>query len=312
MTSFLLNLLFNIIALFHEEPHLHVKLNTHCAHNIISVARARRRRRMRLSGAHSVGTTIHIVGLLWLSWATQQVRSWAWGPYNDDWRKHHEPPTAGSANAVYRVVLPRNGTIGPTWSGNSSGGGGTATGTGTIPLSTWSPSTWSNATANASTTTTMDTNCGVTSPLYTLQVSGADGFAFDEWWLKLSGNSILFTPQKEKATSFGVNSDTWHLCIPRSSSTQSRAGKLPLVAIVETRLDQGPLYFLDANRTAGHQPEYEPIVCDSLEDGNGLSCSWDGVNIWSGCGMQLELGSGLEGTVGNLNCSNISLNAFRI
>lgn len=309
MTSPLLfELFFNIICFIHDDSHLAAKLKTVCARNIICVARARRR--MRLSDARGAGITIHIACLLWLSWATQQVQAWAWGPYNDDWRKHHEPQNAGAH--MYHVVLPRNGTA-PTFSGNSSSNGtrtATGTGTGTIPLSTWSPTTLTNTTNSS--TTSIDKTCGVSSPLYMLQVSGADGFTFNEWWLKLSGNMILFTSQKAKATSFGVNSDTRHLCIPRSSATQSRAGTLPLIAIVETRLDQGPLYFLDANRSEAYESEYEPIVCESLEDGSGLSCSWDGASTsgWSGCGMQLELGSVLEGTDGNLNCSSISLNAF--
>lgn len=317
MTSLLpfVKLLFNLLCFLHDEPfsyHITANLNSPCARNVINVARARRR--MHLSAARNTTTTtstIHLVCLLWLSWASQLVRSWAWGPYNDDWKRHIAPQNAAN---MYRVVLPRSNSTASTFfsTGNStkigSNGTATGTGTGTVPLSTWTPPTYTNTT-NTSSTTKVDTTCGVSSPLYTLQISGADGYTFNEWWLKLSGNSVLFTSHKEKATSFGVNSDTKHLCIPRSSATQSRAGQLPLIAIVETRLDQGPLYFLDANRTANHKPDYEPIECDSLQDGGVLSCSWDGASIWSGCGLQLELGAG-DGTDGTLNCSSIILNAF--
>lgn len=319
MTSLLLlvKLLFNALSLLHDEPFLLVyciatSLNTPCARNIVNIARARRRMHLSIDTRRTTTTwsTMHLLCLLWLSWATQQVYSWAWGPYNDDWKRHIAPQNAAN---MYRVVLPRsNSTASSAFfsTGNSTtpGSNGTATGTGTVPLSTWTPPTYTNTT-NSSTTTTIDTTCGVSSPLYTLQISGADGYTFNEWWLKLSGNSLLFTSQKEKATSFGVNSDTKHLCIPRSSATASRAGKLPLIAILETRLDQGPLYFLDANRTANYEPDYEPIECDSLEDGGVLSCSWDSANIWSGCGLQLELGAG-DTTDGTLNCSSITLNAF--
>lgn len=268
---------------------------------------------MRLSGS---ATTMRIVGLVWLSWAAQQARSWAWGPYNDDWKKHIQSRDAAVAAGMYRVVLPRNDTAPAfyaTGNSSSSSTNGTlraaTTGTATVPLSTWTPPKYTNTTTNSSTTTHVDTDCGVSSPLYTLQISGADGFTFNEWWLKLSGNSVLFTSQKEKASSFGVNSDTQHLCLPRSSATQNRAGKSPLIAIVETRLDQGPLYFVDANRTLAYEDEYEPIVCNGLVDGGQLSCAWDTARTWSGCGLQLELGSGQDND-GTLNCSSISLNAF--
>lgn len=267
---------------------------------------------------------MYLVSLLWLAWTAHQVRAWAWGPYNDDWRKH-VAPRAEPAGQMYRVVLPRAGdgtTTGAAMfydTGNSSSSTNgtirsTATGTGTIPLSTWSPPKYTNSTLNTTNTTTtkIDTSCGVSSPLYALQITGADGFTFNEWWLKLSGNMVLFTSQKTKATRFGVNSDTKYLCIPRSAATSST--QLPLVAIVETRLDQGPVYFLDANRTANYEPDYEPIVCGGLDEGGSLSCAWDNrANVWSGCGLQLELGSpgvGNSTQDGNLNCSSISLQAF--
>lgn len=298
-------ILFHILCFLHDESHLCIRLTTGlCAPNIINVTRARRR--MRLSSSAG-STTIHLVCLLWLSWAAHQVRSWAWGPYNDDWRKHVAPQ---DASHMYRVVLPRgNGTTAAAMfygTGNSSsstlGVNGSSTATNTTTTTTTTNST-----------TKIDTSCGVSSPLYTLQLSGADGFTFDEWWLKLSGNMLLFTSQKEKATQFGVNSDTKHLCIPRSSSTTAQSRTL--IAIVETRLDQGPLYFLEATRSPNYQPEYEPIVCDSLEEGGLLSCSGESdqsANLWSGCGLQLELGSSELGATqdGNLNCSRISLHAF--
>lgn len=297
------HVLFHLLCFLHDELHLCVRLTPSlCAPSIISVARARRRMRLSFSTG---STTIHLVCLLWLSWAAHQVRSWAWGPYNDEWRKHVAPQ---DASHMYRVVLPRgNGTTAAAMfygTGNSSSGG---------TLGVNSSSTATNNTTITNSTTKIDTSCGVSSPLYTLQLSGADGFTFDEWWLKLSGNMLLFTSQKEKATQFGVNSDTKHLCIPRSSSNTVQPR--PLIAIVETRLDQGLLYFLEANRSVNYQPEYEPIVCDSLEEGGLLSClgkNDQSANVWSGCGLQLELGSSeLSATQnGNLNCSRISLFAF--
>lgn len=142
-----------------------------------------------------------------------------------------------------------------------------------------------------------------TSP--TFSGNGADGAAFDNWWLKLSGDRVLFTSQKEKASEFGVNTGTQHLCIPQ-------AGRLPRIAIVETRLDVSPLYLLDANFSRGYAPEYEPVTSHSVDsDGAQLACSYGSTTIWSGCGLQLQLGSG-QGTDGTLNWSSVTLNAVDI
>ncbi|KAI3394842.1 hypothetical protein diail_2179 [Diaporthe ilicicola] len=253
--------------------------------------------RMRPSTCSS---TLPLISLLWLALTVHLAQSYGWGPYDNEWRKHIQP--VHHPELVYRVVVPRNGST-PTFSGNGTLTRPGTNATGSIPLSTARPTP---VVANSS----LDTSCGETSPLYNLQISRADGSIFNGWWLKLSGDMALFTSQKEKATGFGVNHATKHLCIPK-------AGKFPLIAIVETRLDIGPLYFLDANVSTGYRPDYEPIECDSLGGGGSqLSCVQGGMTTWSGCGMQLELGSELNsnGTdfSGNLNCSSIALNAFQV
>lgn len=243
-------------------------------------------------------STLPLISLLWLALAVHLAQSWGWGPYDSEWRKHVQPVHHPHAELVYRVVVPRNGST-PTFSGN--GTYTRANATGAIPLGTSRPAPVANS--------SLDTSCGEDSPLYNLQASRADGSIFNGWWLRLSGNQALFTSQKEKATGFGVNRGTKHLCIPK-------AGNLPLIAIVETALDIGPLYFLDANFSTGYRPEYEPVVCDSLGgDGSQLSCSQDRKAAWSGCGLQLELGAGPisngTGGAGGQNCSSIALNAFQ-
>lgn len=244
--------------------------------------------------------------LLWLAWATQSAQAWAFGPYNDDWKaelqqqQHHAAPPAQPL--VYRVVRPRNGTA-PTFGGNGTYTTGRTNATGAAPLST----STSTPTPVANSSTGIDTSCGTTSPLYTLQVvPAADGSPFDNWWLALSGNSVLFTPRRDKATAFGVNAGTGHLCVPRD-------GHLPLVAIVETRLDTSPLYFLDSNFSTNYQPEYQPVVCKSLGGGGSLACALEDLTSWSGCGLQLGLGSGQDnaGGFGSLNCSSITLGASK-
>lgn len=256
--------------------------------------------RMRPSTTTCSGSTLPLISLLWLALAVHLAQSWGWGPYDSEWRKHIQPPAVHHPELVYRVVVPRNGST-PTFSGN-----GTtflrANATGSVPLSTARPTP---PVANSS----IDTSCGKESPLYNLQISRADGSIFNGWWLKLSGNQALFTSQKDKATGFGVNRGTKHLCIPKAGRD------FPLIAIVETRLDLGPLYFLDANFSTGYRPEYEPVVCDSLGDGSQLSCAQGKSTQWSGCGMQLELGTGTvsnsTGGAGSQNCSSIALNAFQ-
>lgn len=241
-------------------------------------------------------STLPLFSLLWLALTVHIAQSYGWGPYDSKWREHIKP--VRRPELVYRVVVPRNGST-PTFSGN-----GTsitrANATGAIPLTTARPTPVANS--------SIDTSCGEDSPLYNLQVSRADGSIFNGWWLKLSGNQALFTSQKEKATGFGVNPGTKHLCIPKATN-------FPLIAIVETRLDVGPLYFLDANFSTGYRPDYEPVVCNNLGDGSQLSCSQGRSTTWSGCGMQLELGPGSvsNGTGGasGQNCSSIALNAFQ-
>lgn len=234
--------------------------------------------------------TLSTICLLFLSWATQSVEAWVWGPYSDQWRDQRE---AASQPLMYRIVLPRNGTA-PTYSGNATDSRPHATGS--VPLSTSRPTPLTNSSV-------LDATCGTTSPLFPLQVSGAEGTMFNNWWLKMSGNSVLFTSQKEQATAFGVNSATQHLCLPQT-------GRLPLIAIVEARLDTGPLYFLNANFSKTYEPDYEPITCNDITgNGSQLTCSGGNGTAWSGCGMQLELGTG-QGTNGVLNCSRISLNAM--
>lgn len=241
-------------------------------------------------------STLPLLSLLWLALLVHLAQSWGLGPYDKEWRKHIQP--VHHPELVYRVVVPRNGST-PTFSGN--GTYTRANATGAIPLSTARPTPVANS--------SLDTSCGEDSPLYNLQVSRADGSIFNGWWLKLSGNQALFTSQKEKATGFGVSQGTKHLCIPKATN-------FPLIAIVETRLDLGPIYFLDANFSTGYRPDYEPVVCDSLGDGSQLSCSQGRRTTWSGCGLQLELGSGSisNGTTGGAsgqNCSSIALNAFQ-
>lgn len=286
------------------------------------------------------------------SWAAPSAQ-YAWGPYNDDWKnyivKPAAPPTTTTTptptesrpRLMYRAGggSGNNGTT-PSFGGNGTYygyGGANATGTGSgffslsPALSTSAPTAAnltgsSNATTISSNSSTIDTTCGITSPLYTLQVTStssgsgsakndsgaASSSSFDGWWVRLSGNSVLFTSQEAKATGFGVNAGTGHLCVPRRTGTGAGAKQRPpLIAIVETRLGTGPVWFLGADRLDGYEPEYEPVVCKGVGGGSKLTCSWGDMNGWSGCGLQLALGDGEGRTDGSLNCSSISVSASR-
>lgn len=247
----------------------------------------------------SCGHAAPLIGLLWLGFASYLAQAWAWGPYNNEWKNHRD---LTSAELVHRAALhPRSGTAQPSFSGNGTYATG-ANATGTMPLSTSRPSPVANS--------SLDTSCGESAPLFNIQVSQeADGSAvsFGGWWLKLSGDMVLFTSQREKSTGFGVNQGTRHLCVPQ-------AGRLPRIAIVETGLDTSPLYLLDANFSKGYQPEYEPLVCGGLVgNGSQLTCGQGSRTDWFGCGLQLEIGAdlGSNGTEAGLACSGVALHAFQ-
>lgn len=319
------------------------------------------------------GLPLAALTVLWLSWAVPSAQ-WAWGPYNDDWKKHIRSNNDKPAPSMevqppplmYRVaVLPRNDSSSP---GGLLGGGGNGTShyygwtnattddtgsnntttAGVLPPSlngtsvSWNSSssisissnhnnniTASNIT-NTTTTTPLDTTCGVQSPLFALQVqsstpgntSSEASTPFDGWWLRVSGNTVLFTSQQAKATAFGVNggggstttTEGHHLCIPPRAGGGGRATK-PLIAVVETRRASSPLYFLDPDYAEGFQPEYEPLVCGGGGGGGGseLACARADLTGWAACGMQLEIGSGRDGaTEGGLNCSSVTLNVFKL
>lgn len=318
------------------------------------------------------GLPLAALTVLWLSWAVPSAQ-WAWGPYNDDWKKHIRSNNDKPAPSMevqppplmYRVaVLPRNDSSSPgvLLGGGSNGtshyygwtnattddtGSNNTTTAGVLPPSlngtsvSWNSSssisisnpsniTASNITNTTTTTTPLDTTCGVQSPLFALQVqsstpgntSSEASTPFDGWWLRVSGNTVLFTSQQAKATAFGVNSgggagstttttEGHHLCVPPRAGGGGRATK-PLIAVVETRLASSPLYFLDPDYAEGFQPEYEPLVCGG-GGGSELACARADLTGWAACGMQLEIGSGRDGaTEGGLNCSSVTLNVFKL
>lgn len=255
------------------------------------------RMRPPLSCSH----TAPLVGLLWLGFACYLAQAWAWGPYNsnsnsnnNEWKSYGGLDTPA---LMHRAALPA-----PSYSVNSNSTHTTgANATGAVPLSTARPS--------AATNSSLDTCGGETFNVQVSQEAADDEGSgmFNGWWLKLSGDMVLFTSQRARATGFGVDRGTRHLCVPR-------AGQLPRIAVVETGLDTSPLYLLDANFSKGYQPEYEPLVCSSLAgNASQLTCGQGSRTDWSGCGLQLEIGAGSysNATEGGLSCSGVALHAFQ-
>lgn len=273
------------------------------------------------------------ISLLWLSWATLSAQ-WAWGPYNDDWKQHiRSPPPALDQDEppprlMYRVALPRNGTS-PTLASNGTTYYGLANATGVrLPpgLSTSTPSfanssSIANTTSTNSSTTAIDSTCGVTSPLFALRANylsntttttNSSSNPTEGWWLRLSGSMILLTSKRERATGFGVNSRTGHLCVPRTDPSGMQRSLAPLIAVVETRRASSPLYFLEGDFAERFEPEYEPVTCGALRGGSRLGCARGDLTRWSGCGLQVEIGSGGGVSSGGLDCEGVSLSAFRM
>ena len=127
---------------------------------------------------------------------------------------------------------------------------------------------------------------------------------FDGWYLKTSGNMILFTSEQERASSFSVEG-SGHLCAVGSLGDQG----YPEIAAVEAReeLTASAIYLLDGKIVQNLEPEYQPAVC-SVDSGQ-LTCQQDTWKTLLGCGLQLDLGAG-PGAVGGQNCTGITLSTI--
>jgi hypothetical protein len=193
--------------------------------------------------------------------------------------------------AVPKVVLPRNGTA-PTFLSNGTRTASNTTATGTSP-------------AVPSKTEVVDTSCGETATPFAVKVVQPGGL-FDGWFLKVSGNGLLFTSVESLATKFSVEG-SGHLC-PIGFAGQDGYPAISVVENLENRTDTpgSDVWLMDSKVLHDRgEPAYAPVSC-AVGTGQ-LICIEDGLTQWVGCGLQLALANGAAVNVNGLNCSSVVL-----
>lgn len=132
---------------------------------------------------------------------------------------------------------------------------------------------------------------------------GQPGGFFDGWYLKVSGDGILFTSSANYSSQFSVEG-SGHLCAIGYVGESGNAA----VAVVETRGDGSAVYLIDGQMALDLEPEYKSLNCSV---GDGLACAEGAMKNWVGCGMQLDLSSqaGDGVVVDTFNCTSVTLTA---
>ena len=189
-----------------------------------------------------------------------------------------------------KVVLPRDGVplVFLAANGTAASGVANATGTGTAssPTTTFEP----------------DTSCGE-SGSFTMKLS-QKGVHWDGWYLKSSGNGILFTSEADKATKFSVES-TGHLCVVGKGTEETG----PYIAGIEGKngKSSSPVWFMGTAFVEDQMPFFKPLSCD--KGSGGLTCAQGDMERWIGCGLQLAI-TELDGDtvpLNGLDCTSLSL-----
>ncbi|KAH9432194.1 hypothetical protein MCOR02_006899 [Pyricularia oryzae] len=184
-----------------------------------------------------------------------------------------------------------------------------ATGTSSARFSnTTDPARWRNNTmprftnTSTSTTATIDKTCGETSTPFAIKVA-QDGGTINDWFLRLSGNSVLFTSQSSRSSRFAVGG-SGRLCAVGAKGPLDNA----VVAVVENKTDMAtsPLWFVDGGLVANLTARgYAELNCTSGE--GTLSCAYNDMSNWLGCGLQLGLSTGDGGDFEGIKCQGVSL-----
>lgn len=128
---------------------------------------------------------------------------------------------------------------------------------------------------------------------------------FDDWFLKLSGDAILFVPDSATATQFSVEG-SGHLCAVGSLGTQGNA----IIAIAENATDitGSGVYFIDPEVLEDiDELGYAALQCEVGAD--ALSCSEGAKEFWVGCGLGLDITSDGDGSaeIGGWDCTGVTL-----
>ena len=158
---------------------------------------------------------------------------------------------------------------------------------------------------NASTPSpTLDRTCGETTTPFSVQVAQPGGM-FDGWYLKLSGDAIIFTQSQDLSTQFSVEG-SGHLCAVGQAGTQGNA----LIAVAEnaTEVTGGTVYFIDPKVLEDiGKLGYAALECGSPSE--TLACAQGEMRFWVGCGLVLDITSDGDGNaeIGGLNCMGLDL-----
>ena len=154
---------------------------------------------------------------------------------------------------------------------------------------------------------TIDRNCGESTAHFAVQVTQPGG-KLDGWYLKLSGDAIIFTPSQELSTQFSVE-DNGHLCPIGHVGTHGNA----VIAIAEnaTEITGGAVYFIDPEVLEDiDELGYAALECEL--DGEALACVQGHKRYWVGCGLGLDITSvgDRETDIGGMDCTAITLTRF--
>ncbi|KAK0639664.1 hypothetical protein B0T16DRAFT_247024 [Cercophora newfieldiana] len=173
---------------------------------------------------------------------------------------------------------------------------------------------WPNSTLRASNTSTptptstpvpYPTTCGEENPPFHIQIASTDS-PFNNWYISLVGNSLLFVSNLTTAGNFSVE-PSGRLCAVGHLDSDG----IPAVAAVERRVGVGPVWLLRKRTVEGLEGDYGVLSCQ--RDGEGLGCEVQagegaGVRSWVGCGIQLgakrEDG---EGDGGGPSCEDVGV-----
>ena len=161
-----------------------------------------------------------------------------------------------------------------------------------------------NSTNTPSPSPTIDRTCGETTTPFSVQVAQPGGM-FDGWYLKLSGDAIIFTQSQDLSTPFSVEG-SGHLCAVGHVGTQGNA----LIAVAEnaTEVTGGAVYFIDPEVLEDiDELGYAALTCEPPSE--TLACAQGEMRFWSACGLVLDITSDSEGDteIGGQNCTGVDL-----
>ncbi|KAH8898215.1 hypothetical protein GQ53DRAFT_636888, partial [Thozetella sp. PMI_491] len=161
---------------------------------------------------------------------------------------------------------------------------------------------WRNSSATATPTpsTTVDLTCGETTAPFALQAS-QPGSVFDNWYVHVVGDGLLFTSLASSASAFSVE-HTGHLCAVGHLAADGK----PYLASVGSLDNSSAVWMLDQNVLEHMSEDYGALNCTA---GSTLSCAANATSHWISCGLQVDLSSdgGANVPYEGFNCTSLDL-----